>query len=229
MILLAIDTATDACSAALAIDGQITERFAFTPKTHTQQLFALIDALLTDANITQQDLTALAYGSGPGSFTGIRIAAGVIQGLGLALALPVVPVSTLAALAQHAFNNPDNHFDTAFVAMDARMNEVFFGVYQKDSAGLAQCVGEATVGPAAAVEFPHTPGVGLGSGWASHGAILTERLALWVREIDATALPHAGAIAYWAQYQIDHGRGLPVAKAMPVYVRDRVAKKESER
>ena len=102
MKLLAVETATEACSAALYIDGDITERFALTPKEHTKLILPMIDGLMADAGLTPFDLDALAFGCGPGSFTGVRIATGIIQGIAFGADLPVVPVSTLAAIAQDA-------------------------------------------------------------------------------------------------------------------------------
>ena len=151
MKLLAVETATEACSAALYVDGIVTERFALTPKEHTRLILPMIDGLLADAGLLPQQLDALAFGCGPGSFTGVRIATGVIQGVALGADLSVVPVSTLAAIAQDFFdNNGDvvcpllpagegrekggqesaNQDNVAYVAMDARMGEIFWGVYR---------------------------------------------------------------------------------------------------
>ena len=105
MKLLAVETATEACSAALYIDGIVTERFELTPKEHTRLILPMIDSLMADAGLKPQQLDALAFGCGPGSFTGVRIATGVIQGIAFGADLPVVPVSTLAAIAQDFFDN----------------------------------------------------------------------------------------------------------------------------
>ena len=105
MKLLAVDTSTEACSAALYIDGIVNERFELTPKEHTRLILPMIDSLMSDAGLKPQQLDALAFGCGPGSFTGVRIATGVIQGIAFGADLPVVPVSTLAAIAQDFFDN----------------------------------------------------------------------------------------------------------------------------
>ena len=106
MKLLAVETSTEACSAALYIDGIVNERFELAPKEHTKLILPMIDSLMSDAGLKPQQLDALAFSCGPGSFTGVRIATGVIQGIALGADLPVVPVSTLAAIAQDFFDNP---------------------------------------------------------------------------------------------------------------------------
>lgn len=122
MKLLALDTSTEACSAALFIDGEIRQRFEITPKAHTKLLLPMIESLLAEAELKLSQLDALAFGCGPGSFTGLRIATGVVQGLAFGADLPIVPVSTLAALAQNRLP------ELAFVATDARIGEIF-GVF----------------------------------------------------------------------------------------------------
>ncbi|MDP3877321.1 MAG: tRNA (adenosine(37)-N6)-threonylcarbamoyltransferase complex dimerization subunit type 1 TsaB [Methylobacter sp.] len=227
MKLLAVETSTEACSAALFIDGKIAERFELAPKIHTQLILPMIDSLMADAGLKPQQLDALAFSRGPGSFTGVRIATGVIQGIALGADLPVVPVSTLAAIAQDFFDN--NADDVAYVAMDARMGEVFWGVYRRDAQGYAELIGFEAVTPANAVEFPDLKGVGIGSGWGVYAQELTSRLAGRVNHYHAEMLPRAGAIARLGAHDFELGLAVPVEQAMPVYLRDKVAKKESER
>ena len=243
MRLLAVETATEACSAALYSDGVVTERFALTPKEHTRLILPMIDTLLSDAVLLPQQLDALAFGCGPGSFTGVRIATGVIQGIALGADLPVVPVSTLAAIAQDFFdNNADkaqgerlkaesgsSAFNVAYIAMDARMGEIFWGVYRRDEQGYAELIGKESVTPATEVEFPDLVGVGVGSGWGVYRQELMLRLAGRVTDCQVDALPRAGAIARLGVRGFEQGLSVPVEQAMPVYLRDKVAKKESER
>ena len=167
MKLLAVETSTEACSAALYIDGVINERFELAPKEHTKLILPMIDSLLSDAGLKPQQLDALAFSCGPGSFTGVRIATGVIQGIAFGADLPVVPVSTLAAIAQDFF---DTHrkahaefaaCNVAFTAMDARMGEIFWGVYHRNEQGFAELIGKEAVTPANEVEFPDLTGVGI--------------------------------------------------------------------
>jgi len=268
MKLLAVDTSTEACSAALYIDGIVNERFELTPKEHTRLILPMIDSLMSDAGLKPQQLDALAFGCGPGSFTGVRIATGVIQGIAFGADLPVIPVSTLAAIAQDFFdNNSKAKFSTipntvtdcgfypplpsgegrgeglqksanldcppninvAFTAMDARMGEIFWGVYQRDVQGFAELIGKESVTPAVDVEFPDMIGIGVGSGWGVYRQELMTRLAGRVSYCETDNLPRAGAIARLGARGFEQGLAVAVEQAMPVYLRDKVAKKESER
>ena len=229
MNLLAVETATEACSAALFVDGVITQRFALAPREHTALLLPMIDELLTDAQLQPSELTALAFGCGPGSFTGVRIATGVIQGLAFGLQLPVVPVSTLAALAQDFFNEQPQ--DLAYVGLDARLGEIFWGVYARDAHGFARCIGAEAVLAASAVSSVQTAstGVGIGSAWAVYHAPLLERLASSVSHYDSERLPTAKAVAQLAVRGIALGLAVPVEQVMPVYLRNQVAQKTAQR
>jgi len=227
MKLLAVETSTEACSAALFIDGEVAERFELALKEHTKLILPMIDSLMLEAGLKPQQLDALAFSRGPGSFTGVRISTGVIQGIAFGADLPVVPVSTLAAIAQDFFDHNDE--DVAFVAMDARMDEIFWGVYRRDDQGYAELVGDEAVTPANAVRFPDLTGVGIGSGWGVYHQELTNRLAGQVKRYKADMLPRAAAIARLGARGFEQGLAVAVEQAMPVYLRDKVAKKESER
>ena len=128
MKLLALDTATEACSAALLVDDAIIERYELAPRRHAALILPMIEAVLAEAGIGVAQLDALAFGCGPGAFTGLRIAAGVAQGIALAGGLPVVPVSTLAAIACHAVARYG--VERVAAAIDARMGEVYWGTYR---------------------------------------------------------------------------------------------------
>ncbi len=227
MKLLAVDTATEACSAALFIDGVINERFQLAPKEHTRLILPMIDSLMADAGLKPQQLDALAFGRGPGSFTGVRIATGVIQGIAFGANLPVVPVSTLAAIAQDYFDHNDSNI--AYTAMDARMGEIYWGVYRRTAQGFAELIGKETVARADQVECSGLTGVGVGSGWAVYRHELMNRLEGLVEHCVSEVLPRAGAIARLAEWGFKQGLAVTVDQAMPVYLRDKVAKKESER
>jgi tRNA threonylcarbamoyladenosine biosynthesis protein TsaB len=227
MKLLAVETSTEACSAALFIDGEVAERYELAPKEHTKLILPMIDSLMAKAGLKPQQLDALAFSRGPGSFTGVRIAAAVIQGIALGADLPVVPVSTLAAIAQDFFDKNDH--SVAFVAMDARMGEIFWGVYRRDAQGYAELIGDEAVTPADSVQFPDLMGVGIGSGWGVYNRELMTRLAGHVSRYKADMLPRAGAIARLGARGFEQGLSVAVEQAMPVYLRDKVAKKESER
>ena len=238
MKMLAVETSTDACSAALFIDGVVTERFELTPKEHTRLILPMIDNLMSEAGLRPQQLDALAFSCGPGSFTGVRIATGVIQGIALGADLPVVPVSTLAAIALDFFDAysseqraQDNYAinPVAYTAMDARMGEIFWGVYQQDETGLVNLLGKEAVTPALAIEFPELIGVGVGSGWGVYKDELLSRLNGLVDRCEVHHLPRASAIVRLGVRDFEKGLAVPVEHAMPVYLRDKVAQNEVER
>lgn len=227
MKILAVETSTEACSAALYIDGEVQEKFEIAPREHTKLILPMIDLLMADAELKPQQLDALAFSRGPGSFTGVRISTGIIQGIALGADLPVVPVSTLAAIAHHYLK--DSAFDCAYTAMDARMGEIFWGVYQKDIQGYAELIGEEAVTLAENVIFPQKQGVGLGSGWGVYQQQLSNCLDGLLLGIETEHLPRASAIADLGVNGYKKNQAVAVELAMPVYLRDKVAKKESER
>ncbi|ESS72981.1 universal protein YeaZ [Methyloglobulus morosus KoM1] len=227
MKLLAVETATEACSAALMINGEIAEQFTLTANGHSKLILPMIDALLAEANLQPSDLDGLAFGCGPGSFTGVRIATGVIQGIAFALGLPVVPVSNLAAVAQDFFDHNDDNL--VFVAMDARMNQVYWGVYQRGLLGFAELLGKEAVLAASEIVFPDVAGVGLGTGWRVYHQELSARLSHRIIRYEADNLPRARAVARLGFDGFNHGLTVIAEHAMPIYLRDKVAKKESER
>jgi tRNA threonylcarbamoyladenosine biosynthesis protein TsaB len=229
MKLLAVETATEACSAALFVDGDIIERFEIAPQQHTKLILPMIDSLLAEAGLKPADLDGLAFGCGPGSFTGVRIATGVIQGIAFGLDIPVVPVSTLAALAQGFFNHNAADLDVVFAAMDARLGEIFWGVYQRDSQGFAQLIGQEAVTPASLVIVPELQGIGVGSAWSVYQNELQCRLGNRVSYFEAQHLPSARTVAKLGVHGFEQGLAVGAEYAMPVYLRDKVAKTELER
>ncbi len=227
MKILAVETATEACSAALFLDGEIRQRWQLAPREHTRLILPMMDALLAEAALTVHDLDAVAFGRGPGSFTGVRIATGIIHGVALGADLPVLPVSTLAAMAQACFD--EHPVAAAFTAMDARMGEIYWAVYRRNAQGLAELLGEESVTLAGQIDFPEIEGYGIGSGWRVYQTQMQQRLQELVTHVDVESLPGAAAVARLAAADFASGQALPVEQAMPVYLRDRVAKKELER
>ena len=225
MNILAIDTATEACSAALYLDGDISQQYRVAPREHSHIILPMLDQLLEQAGIGLTDLDAVAFGRGPGSFMGVRIAAGVIQGIAFAWKLPVVPVSTLAAIAQtaHAVTGAAN----VLAAIDARMNEVYWGAYCLSDDGCMQLVGEEKVVAPEGVSVPaECDWTGAGTGWAAYGEPLRAAIAPveLVAQLD-DCLPSAASIARLAVADYRAGRHVTAAQAVPVYLRDNVAKK----
>lgn len=227
MKILALDTATEACSAALYIDGDIQERFEIAPRVHTKLLLPMIDSLMAEAELRPQQLDAIAFGCGPGSFTGVRIATGVMQGIAYGADLPVVPVSTLAAISQACLQKTQEN--TIFTAVDARMNEIYWAVYQRDAEGYAELVGKERVQPASDVDALSLTGYGIGSGWQQYESILREKLNNQLIAFDADYLPHSADIALLGAVGVKRNKTVSVEQAMPVYLRDKVAKTTAER
>lgn len=226
MKILAIETATEACSAALLIDDEVVDRFQIAPREHGHLILPMVDELMAEAGLTLSQLDALAFGRGPGSFTGVRMATGVIQGLAFAADLPVAPVSTLAALAQQAvIQHPQQ---TIYAALDARMGEVYWCQYVVQEGILLACSEEVVIPPdAVRVEQGHDA-IGIGHGWRTYTkelaeAVSAEKLTLWV-----DSLPRAKEVAQLAVNIVLNGKTVAAENALPVYLRDNVAKKKAQ-
>ncbi|SHF18947.1 tRNA (adenosine(37)-N6)-threonylcarbamoyltransferase complex dimerization subunit type 1 TsaB [Thermomonas hydrothermalis] len=218
MKLLALETATEACSVALYVDGAIRETFAVAPRQHAGLVLPWADALLAEAGITRRQLDAIALGRGPGAFTGVRLAASIAQGIALALDLPLLPVSTLAALAWQG-DGPRR-----LAAIDARMGEVYLGAFAADSDGLVPLAPEVVLPPAQA-QLPAGDGswVALGTGFAAGQGVLVQRWAGRLRQVDAAALPHAADVARLAAPALARGEGIAPERLEPAYLRNDVA------
>jgi tRNA threonylcarbamoyladenosine biosynthesis protein TsaB len=225
MKILAIDTATEACSAAVYLDGEVSQQYRVAPREHSHIILPMIDQLMVQAGVRLQDLDAIAFGRGPGSFMGVRIAAGVAQGIAFAWNLPVVPVSTLAAIAQTA--NAQTGAAHVLAAIDARMNEVYWGAYSLSDAGHMQLVGEELVIAPERVTLPEErEWSGAGTGWSAYGESLIKAIApLEPALLLDDCLPSAAAIAGLAVADFQAGRHVAASQAVPVYLRDNVAKK----
>jgi tRNA threonylcarbamoyladenosine biosynthesis protein TsaB len=220
--LLAFETATEACSVAVYVDGVVRERHAIAPRQHATLALPWADALLAEAGIARTQLDAIAVGIGPGAFTGVRLAVALAQGIALGLDRPVVPVSTLAVLALSG--KPANA--TAGVelvaAIDARMREVYLGRFVVDAEGLVTARGaEVLVAPAAADAGVAPAAFGIGTGFAAAGGALVARLGL--KRAQADALPHAAELALLAARAFARGDAIAADALEPAYLRDRVA------
>jgi tRNA threonylcarbamoyladenosine biosynthesis protein TsaB len=217
MKLLAFETATEACSVALWIDGTVIERFGIAPRRHAELALPWADALLADAGIVRSQLDAIAVGRGPGAFTGVRLAIAIGQGIALALDRPVLPVSTLAALALRA---PDGH---VLASIDARMGEVYLGAFARRDGDVQPMSAEVVVRPDVA-ELPDGSGwQGVGTGFAAAERALASRLGSRLAGIDAAALPHAGDVARLAALAWTRGEAVAPERLEPAYLRNDVA------
>ena len=221
MKLLAIDTGEDACSAALMLDDSVVERFELAPRRHSELILPMMDGLLAEAGLRLADLDALAFARGPGSFTGVRIAASVVQGAALGAGLPVVPVSSLQALAQGM--RREQQAVAVLAALDARMHEVYWGAYRVDARGIMRAViDEMVCVPQQAVVPEGRDWTGAGSGWGSYAGVLGARCAMDMR-VDTGALVHAQDVALLARSLFGEGAAVAAEQALPVYLRDEVA------
>ena len=223
MKILALDTATEACSVALNLDGEVIEHFELSPRRHSRDLLPMTESLLAKAGVKLQQLDAIAFGRGPGAFTGLRVATAMTQGLAFAVDLPVIPVSTLAALAQQAFR--ENQTSHVLSAIDARMDEIYWGAFSEDNGLMMPLMDEVVMKPGL-VSAPSIEGewYGIGTGWA-----FRDQITLKVTDCKAETYPHACDIALLAAADFIKGNALPADQAMPVYLRDKVALKKSER
>ena len=219
MRFLALDTATEACSAAIFRDGVVDERYEVMGRGHAGRLLPMADELLQAAGMAITDLDAIAFGRGPGGFTGLRIAAGVAQGLAAGIGKPVLPVSDLAALA--AAGARASGADRVLACMDARMGQVYWAAFD--------CSGGAPV-PLTEEQLTDPPGVMLpeGKAWfaAGHGfgahPALAARLQSQLTGVDTSLLPHASDIARIAALDLEAGKGVDATRAVPVYLRNEV-------
>jgi len=220
--LLAIETSTPACSAALWLDGDVLERYALAPRQHAALMLPMIESLLLEAGITVPQLDAIAFGRGPGSFTGVRIAASVVQGIAFAADLPVVPVSTLAVLAQGGMRLTDGR--QVMAALDARKAEVYWGCYTDAGTGTVALQGEECVCAPAAVPRPEgNDWVGVGSGWEAYGDELMQRVGEQVVRVLPDIEPRAADVARLGSHDFRQGKTVSPEAAVPVYLRNNVA------
>lgn len=229
MKILAIDTSTEACSAALSINGSIEVLFEIAPQQHSQLILQQCDSLLADAGLKPAQLDAIAFGRGPGSFTGLRIAAGVTQGIAFGCNLPVIGISTLAAQAQQVCSQYPNH--TFLSTIDARMKEIYWGTYTLSDTNTLIIKDPETVGSANTITLQDTDKIiGLGSGWKVYEPDLSAHLATHqISEIFPDTLPSAKEVAILACEELIKGNALPADQAIPVYLRNNIAKKTKAR
>lgn len=217
--ILAIETATEACSAALLGGERLVRRFQLLPQGHSREILAMCETVMAEAGVSIGELDAVAFGCGPGSFTGLRIAASVTQGLATGAGCGVIPVSTLAALA-YAVDAP-----RVLAALDARMGEVYSGFYIRAGDGLMRLAGEERVGkPDALIDTENQEWVGVGSGFAEYDDVFASSSIQFVNVIE-DVYPDAEHVARLALEQFKGGGYLLPAAAIPVYLRDNVAKK----
>ncbi len=221
MRLLALDTSTEACSVALLLDGAVHLRFQVTERSHADLVLPMVDALLGEAGIALADLDGLAFGRGPGAFTGLRIATGVVQGLAFGANLPVAPVSSLAAVAEQV---PAATGEAILICNDARMGEVYWGLFRREAdGGLGSLAPERVDPPERVGHGVATAAHAAGNALARHPA-LHDRLRNAGLQIHDGLYPRADAVARLGARTLAGGGGVPAEQALPVYIRDDVAR-----
>jgi tRNA threonylcarbamoyladenosine biosynthesis protein TsaB len=218
MKILAIDTATEACSVAVALDDAVFEQ-QLMGRQHAECILAIIGSVMDEAGCALADLDAIAFGRGPGMFTGLRIGAGVVQGIAFAARLPVVPVSSLAVLAQ------GQQSDRVLALFDARMQQVYWGCYVRDEEGAMALTGAEQVSAPQAISLPEGDWLAAGSGWQQYAEPLQAHLGKRVSVATGAAVPAARDLAKLGAIGFRRNLAVPAAEALPVYVRDDVARK----
>ncbi len=218
MKILAIDTSTEACSCALHIDGETQARSQLAPQQHTKLILPMADELLAEAGIKPNQLDGLAFGKGPGSFTGLRIACGVVQGIAFAVDIPVAPISSLATLAQAAYIESGNKHVLATI--DARMEEIYYGYYILNEQKIMQCEIADQVAKPNNISLPSTEQwYGTGSGWI-YAEILTNNLGTLLQNYTIDKYPQANAMISLALESFKQGEVVSAENVNPVYLRD---------
>ncbi len=229
--ILAIDTSGAACSVALMQEQVIDQRFELAPRDHTRLILPMVDDLLQQHALELSQLDAIAFGRGPGSFTGLRISAAVVQGLAFGAGLPVLGVSSLAAMAQAMYEQFAADTGTlALVCMDARMGEVYFGCYNRSGDGVALCGDEQLLRPADLQLSPVLAGgktaTLLGSGW-QYGELIPGFSSSGLAPPMLEALPQARYIAQLGKLLWQRGEVISADQVEPVYLREQVAWKKA--
>ncbi|KAE8178823.1 tRNA (adenosine(37)-N6)-threonylcarbamoyltransferase complex dimerization subunit type 1 TsaB [Photobacterium carnosum] len=224
--ILAVDTATENCSVALMIGDDVISRCEYAPREHTTKILPMIDAVLADAGIKLKQLDALAYGRGPGSFTGVRIGIGIAQGLAFGANLPMIGVSTLAAMAQGSFRL--HQADHVLTAIDARMGELYWAQYQRKTDGDWLLLGnEQVIAPdvlLANVQADTNTWLTAGTGWEAYPELLTQ--LPFNAQLGSVLYPDSQDMVYLAKYAFARGEIVTAEAASPIYLRDTVTWKK---
>lgn len=223
MRVLALDTSTEFLSLAVFADGALSVRDVHAGQRHSELTLPLLGDLLSEMELSLHDFDGIAFGQGPGSFTGVRIACGIAQGLAFGAELPVVGISTLLALAAQA-DGP-----AVMACLDARMGEVYFAAYHRDGDNWHTVSDAGLYAPQNLPQLDGNAWVGLGNGFKIADGAIAKHYAHQLRAVEDDKLPHAREIAILGARAFAEGKGVPAWEAAPLYVRDKVALKTCER
>jgi tRNA threonylcarbamoyladenosine biosynthesis protein TsaB len=215
--ILALDTSSEWCSAALWLDGRVWARDTRAGQRHSELILVMIDALLREAGVTPRQLHGIGFGAGPGSFTGLRIACGLAQGMAFGAELTLAPIGTLDCLAQASGAR------RVVSALDARMGEIYHAAYERTQIGWQTVFTPSLCRPQDAPELEGEGWIGCGSGFAAHGEALRQRYGSALDGTQPELYPHARDVAALAAPVFAHGKGVDPALAAPLYIRDKVA------
>lgn len=219
MNILALDTSTEGCSVALLKERTIIDRYEIAPQKHTELILPMIEEVLNLSSMTKKEINAVAFTEGPGSFTGLRIAIGVAQGLCFALDIPAIPLSTLRVIAQRAFR--ENGQSRVLVALDARMQEIYWGAYQLSTDNIMQKIMDDTLSRPEGLSLPEEQSwFGAGNGWQ----IYSEELKPLIGSLTGHSLllPHARDMIPLALDLVAKGQYILPPQIMPQYLRNKV-------
>ncbi|MPW29508.1 tRNA (adenosine(37)-N6)-threonylcarbamoyltransferase complex dimerization subunit type 1 TsaB [Agarivorans sp. B2Z047] len=220
--ILALDTSTENCSVALQWKGEVISKQEYSPRDHTQKILPFVEQVLAEAGVSLTQLDAIAFGRGPGSFTGVRIGVATAQGLAFGADNPMVAVSTLQAMAQQAYVNHAS--ERCLAAIDARMGEVYWGEYHLED-GLMRLVGQELVIKPELLEASTNKATAVGTGWQTYKELLSGQFS-GVSVLDSVLYPAARDMLSYAQYAFERGDLVAAENAEPVYLRDKVTWKK---
>lgn len=224
--IVALDTSTEACSVALQCNGDAIFRYRVEPRMHAKILLPMLSELLDEAGISAQQIDGVAFGRGPGAFTGVRIGTAAAQAIALGGDFPVAPVSTLASIAHRCYR--EHGRQKVAVAIDARMGEVYWGEYEVASSATVKLLGEECVCLPSDTTRLNSDWVAAGTGWGTYESELTQNTGVTVAE-GVDPFPHALDILLIGSGQLGRGEGVAPENALPVYLRDNVALTEKQR
>ena len=223
MNILALETSTELCSAALWLDGEVDAREVVAGQRNSELLLPMVDALLAAHYLSARDLDGVAFGAGPGAFTGVRIACGVAQGIAFGAGVPVAGIGTLLALAEAS------RAQRVVCCLDARMGEVYHAAYERRGEEFVEVHAPGLYRPEAVPALPAGQWLGCGSGFAVYRGVLEDRYQGRLEEVMENLVPHAREIAVLAARQFALGAVADAADAVPLYVRNKVALRVDER